>query len=164
MHDHSKHTVIENGTEFDGSVRSECPITLSGKLKGQVSAPALMVTPSGSVQGQIKVSQLRAQGEIAGTIEAEAVELSGRVHDQTVIRARTLEVALTQTSGGVQVTFGNCELQVGDPAARTAPSAKRAKESGDTPANDRRGDKPAAKPAGGSNEQDLVEALSDLMK
>jgi cytoskeletal protein CcmA (bactofilin family) len=125
MPDPTKQTVIESGTEFDGSIRSDCPISLSGKLKGQVAAPSLTVTPSGSVHGKVKVAQLKAQGEVAGEIEAESVELSGRVNDQTVIRAKTLEVMLTQASGGLQVTFGNCELQVGEKQAR---SEERAKE------------------------------------
>jgi len=124
MSENTKQTIIENGTEVDGAIRSDCEITLSGRIKGQVTAPALTVTPSGSVQGQIKVSRLRAQGEIAGEIEAEAVVLSGRVNDQTVIRAKTLEVTLTQAQGGIQVTFGNCELQVGDAKARMQEKAK----------------------------------------
>lgn len=120
MPDNPKQTIIEDGTEFDGSVRSQCAITLSGKLKGELSAPSLTVTPTGSLHGQVKVTQLRSQGEISGEIEAESVELSGRVKDQTVIRAHTLEAKLNQTSGGLQVTFGNCELQVGQKAAGAA--------------------------------------------
>ena len=126
MADQTKQTIIESGTEFDGSVKSECSITLSGRLKGQVSAPSLTVTPSGSVSGQVKVSRLKAEGEVSGEIEAEAVELSGRVNDQTVIRAKSLEVMLTQAQGGLQVTFGNCELNVGDPKARGGEDRSRA--------------------------------------
>jgi cytoskeletal protein CcmA (bactofilin family) len=122
-----KQTILEDGTEFDGSIRSKCPITVSGKLKGEVSAPSLTVTKSGSVHGQVKVSQLKSQGEIAGEIDAESVELSGRVNDQTTIRAATLEVTLNQTSGKLQVTFGNCELQVGG-AAKPAEAAEAKKD------------------------------------
>ena len=48
-----KQTILEDGTEFDGSIKSKCPITVSGKLKGEVSAPSLTVTKSGSVHGQV---------------------------------------------------------------------------------------------------------------
>ncbi|MEW6729976.1 MAG: polymer-forming cytoskeletal protein [Acidobacteriota bacterium] len=115
-----KQTILEDGTEFDGSIKSKCPITVSGKLKGEVSAPSLTITVSGSVHGQVKVSQLKSQGEIAGEIDAESVELSGRVSDQTTIRATTLEVMLNQAGSGskLQVTFGNCELQVGERTAK----------------------------------------------
>lgn len=149
MPDHTKQTIIESGTEFDGSLKSECAITLSGKLKGQVTAPSLTVTPSGSVHGQVKVTRLKAEGEIAGDIEAEAVELSGRVNDQTVIRAKTLEVMLTQAQGGLQVTFGNCELNVGDPKARHAED--RSKGSAES-----KKDAPADK--------NIVDTVSNLMK
>jgi cytoskeletal protein CcmA (bactofilin family) len=129
MSETTKQTIIENGTEFDGSIKSECAITLSGKVTGQVSAPALTVMPSGSVRGKVKVSRLKAQGEVAGEIEAETVELSGRVDDQTVIRAKTLEVMLTQPQGGLQVTFGNCELQIGDKKTRADEKTKGSTES-----------------------------------
>ena len=114
MSSNPKQTIVEDGTEFDGSVKSKCPIMVSGKIKGEVSAPSLIITPTGSVHGQVRVSQLKSQGEIAGNIEAESVELSGRVNDQTTIRATSLEVMLNQPGSKLQVTFGNCELQVGD--------------------------------------------------
>lgn len=138
MSDNAKQTILEDGTEFDGSIKSRCPITVSGKLKGEVSAPSLTVTQSGSVHGQVKVSNLKSQGEISGDIEAESVELSGKVSDQTTIRATTLEVMLNQAQSGgkLQVTFGNCELQVGEravkmvtePAKASAPAPSAPKE------------------------------------
>ena len=106
MSDSPKQTILEDGTEFDGSVKSKCPITVSGKLKGEVIAPSLTITPSGSVHGQVKVSHLKSQGELAG-----------KVNDQTTIRASSLEVMLNQPGSKLQVTFGNCELQVGNKAA-----------------------------------------------
>jgi cytoskeletal protein CcmA (bactofilin family) len=117
MADNGKHTVIENGTEIDGSVRSQCPVALSGKVDGQLEAPSLTVTASGSVRGRVKVRDLKSHGEVSGQIEAQSVELCGRVNDQTVIHAKTLEVKLADQNGGLQVTFGNCELRVGDKAA-----------------------------------------------
>lgn len=114
MADNGKQTVIEDGTEFDGSLRSRCPISLSGKVDGQLEAPSLTVTPSGSVKGRVKVTDLRSEGEVSGHIDAQSVQLSGKVSDQTVINAKTLEVKLADKNGGVQVAFGNCELRVGD--------------------------------------------------
>ncbi|MBC7173633.1 MAG: hypothetical protein H5U40_14430 [Polyangiaceae bacterium] len=42
------------------------------------------------------------------------VRLSGRVRDNTVIRARSLEVKLSPEKGMMQVIFGECALDVGD--------------------------------------------------
>jgi len=56
------------------------------------------------------------------------------VRDNTVIRARTLEVSLSRSSGQMEVVFGQCELSVGDApnkeaaiAAALAPPAAAAK-------------------------------------
>jgi cytoskeletal protein CcmA (bactofilin family) len=114
-----KQTILEDGTEFDGSIKSKCPLVVSGKVKGEVTAPSLTVLETGAVQGQVKVSQLSSKGEIAGQIEADSVELCGTVSDQTTIKATTLEVKLSQPgSGKLQVTFGNTELHVGEKPAK----------------------------------------------
>jgi cytoskeletal protein CcmA (bactofilin family) len=116
----AKQTVVENGTEFEGVMRSECPIVVSGQVKGEVSAPALTLTNDGSVHGKIKVKQLKSQGSLGGEIDAESVELSGSVTDNTVIRSAALEVKLQETGGNrLQVSFGNCELQVGDASKKS---------------------------------------------
>ncbi len=128
MADNTKRTVIENGTEFDGSITSECAILLSGKVKGELSAPTLEVSSSGTLDGQVVVTELRSEGEISGDIEAETIELSGSVSDQTVIKANTLEVKLNQPGNGLQVTFGNCELQVGQDAKTGSASYKETEE------------------------------------
>jgi cytoskeletal protein CcmA (bactofilin family) len=122
----AKQTVVEEGTEFDGSFRSQGPISVSGSLRGDISAPSLTIARSGSVRGQIKVTELKSEGEIAGDIEAESVELAGHVSDQTTIRASSLQVRLSQngTAGKLQVTFGSCELQVGTPLSSHGGSPK----------------------------------------
>jgi hypothetical protein len=85
-----------------------------GKVEGDIAGPVIHVTPSGVVSGVVKVKQLRSDGELAGEVEADTVEISGRVRDRTVIRARSLEVSLSVQKGGMQVVFGECELAVGD--------------------------------------------------
>lgn len=126
----AKQTVIEDGTEFDGTITSRAAIVVSGKLKGELLAPELTVTATGSVQGQVKVERLVSQGEISGEIEAETVELSGRVSDRTVIQADKLEVRLSQPEHGVRVTFGTCELRVGESRAQNAKEAQKEKTKG----------------------------------
>lgn len=114
-----KQTIVEKGTEFEGVVRSECPIVVSGQLKGEVTAPTLTLKPEGGVHGKVKVSQLKSEGSLGGEIDAESIELSGSISDDTVIRATALEVKLNQSAGSkLRVSFGNCQLQVGDPAAK----------------------------------------------
>ena len=131
-----KKTIIEDGTEFDGSIRSDCDIQLSGTLKGELAAPALTVTDTGAMHGCAKVSELVSEGEVSGEIDAQSVMLSGKVSDQTVIRADTLEVKLTKPEEGIQVTFGNCELQVGDKQSRASRSVKAREKEEEEPTPD----------------------------
>jgi cytoskeletal protein CcmA (bactofilin family) len=153
MADDMKRTVIENGTEIDGAIKSDRAIVLAGSVKGQVTAPSLDVTQGGTMKGTVKVNQFSCKGEVGGEVMAESVELSGKVLDATVIRSKTLDVKLAQGQGGVEVTFGNCELQVGElPAKPAAKSKDTATESS----------KMVAKAQAVST--DVVDVVSDLMK
>jgi hypothetical protein len=53
------------------------------------------------------------------------VRLSGVVKDNTVLRAKSLEVKLASAKGKVQVTFGECVLEVGDAPTREAEAGKK---------------------------------------
>jgi cytoskeletal protein CcmA (bactofilin family) len=106
-------TLVEEGTQFKGSLSSECPIEVKGRVEGDLAAPALVVSPTGAVHGHVKVGEMRSEGELAGEFDADVVQLSGTVKDNTVIRARSLEVKLAAPNGKLQVVFGECELEVG---------------------------------------------------
>ena len=130
MSDTTKKTLIEDGTEIEGSINSVCDISLSGKVEGDLSAPALDVTESGSVAGRVEVKNLRSEGEISGDIRADSVELSGKVKDDTVIQAKTMEVKLDQPDSGLRVAFGNCQLKVGQKTGGGSSSEKRQEREG----------------------------------
>jgi len=112
----SRESVIAQGTSVKGTVSSDCPVSVSGVVDGEFTAPALMVTESGSVHGKILVEDLKSSGEISGEIDAGALQLSGRVRDNTSIRAKTLEVKLASDgSDKLQLMFGSATLEVGPP-------------------------------------------------
>jgi hypothetical protein len=70
------------------------------------------------------------------------VQLSGRVRDQTVIRAKALEVAGGRDVPGQGVQFGECELSIGEAPDRQAAIDKaQGASQAATPAS------PAAQPA-----------------
>ncbi|MBE0617003.1 MAG: polymer-forming cytoskeletal protein [Proteobacteria bacterium] len=126
----AKESIIAQGTAVKGVVSSDCPVTVSGVADGEFTAPALVVTDSGSVNGRIKVEDLRSSGEIAGDIDVGAMQLSGRVRDNTSIRAKTLEVKLA--SGGsdkLHLIVGSATLEVGPPppgVRKTTPEERAA--------------------------------------
>jgi cytoskeletal protein CcmA (bactofilin family) len=110
-------TLVEEGTQFKGSLSSDCPIEVKGRVEGDLTAPALSVSASGAVHGKVKVGEMKSQGELAGEFDADVVQLSGTVKDNTVIRAKSLEVKLAPANGKMQVIFGECELEVGSEQA-----------------------------------------------
>jgi cytoskeletal protein CcmA (bactofilin family) len=139
-----RQTLIEEGTEFKGTLSSNCPIVIKGRLEGQVSGPSLHVSASGSISGTVEVGTIDSEGELAGQYTAQVVRLSGRVKDKTVIRAQSLEIKLAGAKGALEVTFGECDLEVGDvdadERAAVAPPPDPVRRGADSPP------RPAAKP------------------
>jgi cytoskeletal protein CcmA (bactofilin family) len=120
-----RRTLVEEGTQFKGSMSSDCPIDVKGRIEGDLAAPALSVSASGAVHGKVKVGEIKSEGELAGEFDADTVQLSGSVKDNTVIRAKSLAVKLQPTNGKMQVIFGECQLEVGSeqPAKEAAKPA-----------------------------------------
>jgi cytoskeletal protein CcmA (bactofilin family) len=110
----TKKTLIEEGTEFKGTLTSSCPIVVMGRVEGEMKGPSVEVTETGVLSGKAKVTELRSRGELAGEFDADVVELSGRVRDKSIIRAQSLEVSLSREGGRIEMVFGDCELAVGD--------------------------------------------------
>jgi cytoskeletal protein CcmA (bactofilin family) len=113
-------TFIEEGSSFKGEFSSDCPIVVKGRIEGNITGPSLTVSATGAVAGMVKVGVIECEGELAGQFEADVVKLSGRVRDNTVIRAKSLEVKLSPEKGMLQVVFGECNLEVGDMPSKEA--------------------------------------------
>ena len=98
-----KRTLVEEGTTFKGSLTSTCPILVKGTINGDLEAPSLTVAATGSVSGKVKAGELKSEGELSGEFDVDKVVLSGSVKDNTVIRAKALEVKLSVTGSKMQV-------------------------------------------------------------
>jgi cytoskeletal protein CcmA (bactofilin family) len=110
-----KQTTVEEGTLFKGTLQSTCRVLVRGVVDGELSAPVVVVAESGSVTGSVKAQSLQSSGVLAGRIDVDDIVLSGSVKNDTVIRAKTLEVKLQQGEAGkIEVRFGECLLEVGD--------------------------------------------------
>ena len=121
-----KQTTIEEGTEFKGTLNSSCPVVVRGVLDGEVKTPSLTVAETGSVIGDVKAESIRSDGVLAGRFDADEVQLAGTVRSNTVIRARTLEVKLKHKTDKLELTFGECVLEVGDDPKQAAAEAEPA--------------------------------------
>jgi cytoskeletal protein CcmA (bactofilin family) len=132
-----KRTLVEEGTSFKGSLSSTCPVVVKGRVEGDVSAPSLQVSATGAVHGKVKVGEMQSHGELSGEFDAETVQLSGSVKDNTIVRAKSLEVKLAPANGKMQVVFGECNLEVGDMPSKAEavnPGKKEDKKEADKPA------------------------------
>jgi cytoskeletal protein CcmA (bactofilin family) len=121
-----KTTVVEEGTSLKGSLSSSCPVNVLGKVEGDVTGPLIEVAGTGSIRGTVKAGTIRSRGELSGRFEADEIELAGRVLDDTVIKAKALQLA----PGASEIVFGACQLEIGDApdkaqAVREAGTAKR---------------------------------------
>lgn len=136
-------TLVEEGTQFKGSLSSKCPIEVKGRVEGDLNAPSLSVSSTGAVHGKVKVAELYSEGEIAGEFDADLVQLSGVVKDNTVVRTKSLEVKLTPANGRMQVMFGECALEVGEAPTREAAVPKETKaDKAEASGKTDKGDKP----------------------
>jgi cytoskeletal protein CcmA (bactofilin family) len=113
-----KRTLVEEGTTFKGSLTSTCPIFVKGTINGDLEAPSLTIAATGSVSGKVKAGELKSEGELSGEFDVDKVVLSGSVKDNTVIRAKALEVKLAVTGSKMQVVFGDVQLDIGDQPTR----------------------------------------------
>jgi cytoskeletal protein CcmA (bactofilin family) len=109
-----KQTTVEEGTQFKGILNSTCQVMVRGVVDGDLTAPIVIVSETGTVVGNVKAQSIWSEGVLAGRVDAEDVHLSGNVRSDTVIRARTLEVKLQRTKEKLEITFGECILDVGD--------------------------------------------------
>lgn len=125
-----KRTLVEEGTTFKGSLTSTCPILVKGTINGDLEAPSLTVAATGSVSGKVKAGELKSEGELSGEFDVDKVVLSGSVKDNTVIRAKALEVKLSVTGAKMQVVFGEVQLDIGDMPSREKAEPVKTVENG----------------------------------
>ena len=112
-----KRTIVEEGTNLQGTLESACPILVNGRIDGDLRAPSIVVSATGAVQGVVQVGKIQSSGELCGQFDAEHVELTGAVKDNTVIRAKTLEVKLASKQGKMQVVFSQQDTPPAAPAS-----------------------------------------------
>jgi cytoskeletal protein CcmA (bactofilin family) len=130
----NKQTTVEEGTQFKGTLSSTCQVMVRGVVDGDLTAPVVIVSESGTVVGNVKAQSIWSEGVLAGRVDADDVHLSGNVRSDTVIRARTLEVKLQRHKEKLEVTFGECILDVGDdPSAEAQESSSSSKRKSQMP-------------------------------
>ena len=83
-------SIISDGTEFKGNVKSCAEIQIDGGLTGNVKADKVLIGINGNVRGNITAQFLRICGRIEGEIKAETLHLvksasvKGNVYKKTI--------------------------------------------------------------------------------
>jgi cytoskeletal protein CcmA (bactofilin family) len=99
-------TIVQEGTDFRGNFTSTCPIVVNGRIQGDVKAPTVTVTSSGVLQGNVEAKTIACRGSVAGVLEADTIELSGDIAQNTIVRAQRLRLNIESTSGRIELAFG----------------------------------------------------------
>ena len=118
---HDRKTLVEEGTQFKGSLSSNCPIEVKGRIEGDVTAPALTVALGGAVHGKVKVGEIRSQGELAGEFDADVVAALGDGEGQ---HRHPREVARGEADLGDQQDAGDLRRVRARGRRRSAPGRR----------------------------------------
>jgi cytoskeletal protein CcmA (bactofilin family) len=144
-----KRTLVDEGTELKGTIKSTCPVVIAGRVEGDISGPSIEIAEKGFVTGTVKAAEVVSRGEVYGLIEAENLELSGKIQDGTVIVARSLDIKVNRLGPREPIQFGECELSIGEEPNKAAAIAKATA-----------GNQDSRQPAAGSSGSALGEAFS----
>ena len=68
-------SIISEGSEFKGNIKTSGEIQIDGVLNGNVKAKQIVVGVNGNVRGNVTASFLRICGKIEGEIRAETLEI-----------------------------------------------------------------------------------------
>jgi cytoskeletal protein CcmA (bactofilin family) len=83
-------SIISDGTEFKGNVKTSAEIQIDGGLNGNVKANKVLIGINGNVRGNITAQLVRICGKIEGEIKAETLQIvktasvKGNVHKKTI--------------------------------------------------------------------------------
>lgn len=68
-------SIISEGSEFKGNIKTSGEIQIDGLLNGNVRAKQIVVGVNGNVRGNVTANFLRICGKIEGEIRAETLEI-----------------------------------------------------------------------------------------
>ena len=66
----NKQTTVEEGTQFKGTLSSTCQVMVRGVVDGDLTAPVVIVSESGTVVGNVKAQSIWSEGVLAGRVDA----------------------------------------------------------------------------------------------
>lgn len=88
-----KPSIISEGFEFTGDMKSGGAITVDGTFKGNLSVQTLLIGAGGFVDGTVTADSINVKGKLAGTVSCRDLVVGGRA---------TIDGALSYSSITIQ--------------------------------------------------------------
>ena len=73
-----KPSIISEGFEFTGDMKSGGSITVDGTFKGNLSVQTLLIGAGGYVDGTVTADSINVKGKLSGTVSCRDVVIGGR--------------------------------------------------------------------------------------
>lgn len=92
-----KPSMISEGFEFNGDIKSSGSLTVEGSIIGQVSVDHMIVGVTGSVSGTITAKTINVKGKLAGSIICSDIVVGGR----SIVDGNVTYSSITIQRGGI---------------------------------------------------------------
>ena len=99
-------SIISEGSEFKGNIKTSGEIQIDGVLNGNVRAKQVVVGINGNVRGNVTANFLRICGKIEGEIRAETLEIVSSASVKGNVFKKTISI-----ESGSKVTGNINELE-----------------------------------------------------
>ena len=94
---HLKPSMISEGFEFNGDIKSNGSLTVDGSIVGQVTVDNLIVGVTGSVSGTITAKTINVKGKLAGNVNCSDIIVGGR----SIVDGNVTYSSITIQRGGI---------------------------------------------------------------
>jgi cytoskeletal protein CcmA (bactofilin family) len=92
-----KPSMISEGFDFNGDIKSNGSLTVDGSIVGQVSVDSLIVGVTGSVSGTITAKSINVKGKLAGNVSCSDIIVGGR----SIVDGNVTYSSITIQRGGI---------------------------------------------------------------
>jgi len=94
---HLKPSIISEGFEFNGDMKSNGSLTVDGSITGQVTVDNLIIGVTGSASGTIIAKTITVKGKLAGNVSCSDIIVGGR----SMVDGNLTYSSITIQRGGV---------------------------------------------------------------
>jgi cytoskeletal protein CcmA (bactofilin family) len=87
-----KASLISEGFEFTGDMKSDGSLTVDGAIKGNLIVHTLLIRATGVVDGGVKADSVNVEGCLSGTVECRDLVIGGRAVVDGKLRYDTVTI------------------------------------------------------------------------